>query len=92
MLKGSYSTIANHAYFGIDATTNSVKPFQYNKDIKYLKLSANKEFKFRKLALDNTVQYQRVTQTDDVLNVPDLILRSSLYYTDAWFEKTCIYK
>ena len=87
LLKASYSTIANHAYFGIDATTNSVKPFQYNKDVKYLKLSANKEFKFRKLALDNTVQYQKVTQTDDVLNVPDLILRSSLYYTDAWFEK-----
>jgi len=87
LLKASYSTINNHAYFGIDATTNSVKPFQYNKDIKYLKLAVNKEFKFRKLALDNNVQYQKVTQTEDVLNVPDLILRSSLYYTDAWFDK-----
>lgn len=87
LLKASYSTINNHAYFGVDGVTNSVKPFQYNKDIKYLKLSANKEFKFRKLALDNNVQYQKITQADDVLNVPDLILRSSLYYTDSWFEK-----
>lgn len=87
LLKASYSTINNHTYFGVDGVTNSVKPFQYNKDINYLKLSANKEFKFRKLALDNNIQYQKVTQADDVLNVPDLILRSSLYYTDAWFEK-----
>jgi len=87
LLKASYSTINNHAYFGIDPATNGVKPFQYNKDIKYLKLSGNKEFKFRKLALDNTLQYQQVTQSEDVLNVPDLILRSTLYYTDTWFDK-----
>jgi len=87
LLKASFSTVNNHTYFGIDGVTNTVKPFQYTKDIKYLKLSVNKEFKFRKLALDNNVQYQKVTQADDVLNVPDLILRSSLYYTDAWFEK-----
>ncbi|NQY31323.1 MAG: putative porin, partial [Flavobacteriaceae bacterium] len=87
LLKGSYTTIKNHSYFGVDGVTNSIKPFQYNKDIKYLKLSINKEFKFRKLALDNNVQYQNVTQSADVLNVPDLILRSSLYYTDAWFDK-----
>jgi len=87
LLKATYSTINNHAYFGVDGVTNNVKPFQYNKNIKYLKLSVSKEFKYRKLALDNNIQYQKVTQVDDVLNVPDLILRSSLYYTDAWFEK-----
>jgi len=87
LLKASYSVINNHAYFGVDGVTNSVKPFQYNKDITYLKLSVNKEFRFRKLALDNNIQYQKVTQAEGVLNVPDLILRSTLYYTDAWFDK-----
>jgi len=87
LLKVSHTSINNHTYFGVDGLTNSVKPFQYDKDIKYLKLSVNKEFKYRKLALDNNVQYQKVAQADDILNVPDLLLRSSLYYTDEWFEK-----
>jgi len=86
-LKVSYTAINNHAYFGVDAVTNSVKPLQFENDIKYLKLSVNKELKYRKFALDNTVQYQKVTQSEEVLNVPDLIVRSSLYFTDAWFEK-----
>jgi len=86
-LKATYTTINNHAYFGVDSVTSSVKPLQFENDIKYLKLSVNKEVKYRKFALDNTVQYQKVTQSEEVLNVPDLIVRSSLYYTDAWFEK-----
>jgi len=86
-LKASYATINNHTYFGVDPVTSGVKPIQFENDIKYLKLSVNKELKYRKLALDNTVQYQKVTQSEEVLNVPDLIVRSSLYFTDAWFEK-----
>ena len=87
LLKASYSTIENYTYFGIDIITNGVKPIQYDKDVNYLKLTANKEFRFRKIALDNTVQYQKVTQTEQVLNVPDFIVRSSLYFSDHWFQK-----
>jgi hypothetical protein len=86
-LKASYSTVDNFTYFGLDALTNAVSPFQYKNDINYLKLTANKEFRFRKIALDNTLQYQKVEQTEEVLNVPDFIIRSSLYYTDQWFQK-----
>jgi hypothetical protein len=87
LLKASYSTIENYTYFGIDVITNGVKPIQYDKDVNYLKLTANKEFRFRKIALDNTLQYQKVTQTEQVLNVPDFIVRSSLYFSDHWFQK-----
>ncbi len=86
-LKGSYSTISNYAFFGFDPVSSGVKPFQYDKEVNYLKIALNKEFRFRKIALDNTLQYQNVTQTEEVLNVPDLIVRSSLYFSDHWFQK-----
>ena len=87
VLKGSYTSINNHAYFGVDPITSGVKPLQFENDIKYLKLTFNKEVKYRKFALDNTIQYQKVTQLEEVLNVPDLNVRSTLYFTDAWFDK-----
>jgi len=86
-LKGSYTLINNHTYFGVDPVSSGVKPLQFENDIKYLKLTFNKEIKYRKFALDNTIQYQKVTQSEEVLNVPDLNVRSTLYFTDAWFEK-----
>ena len=86
-LKASYTTLNNYTYFGLDATTNSVKPFQEHTSIEYLKFSASKEFKYRKFALDNTVQYQSVTQENDVLNVPDFMVRNTLYFTDTLFNK-----
>jgi hypothetical protein len=86
-LKASYTTLDNYTYFGLDAMSNSVKPFQENTSIEYLKLSASKEIKYKKFALDNTIQYQSVTQENEVLNVPELIVRNTLYYTDTLFSK-----
>lgn len=86
-LKASYTTLNNYTYFGLNATTNSVKPFQELTSIEYLKFSASKEFKYRKFALDNTIQYQSVTQENDVLNVPEYMVRNTLYYTDTLFSK-----
>ncbi len=87
LIKASYYIIENYTFFSVDPTVNGVKPFQYDKEVNYLKLTANKEFRYKKFALDNTVQYQYVKQTEQVLNVPDFIVRSSLYYSDHWFEK-----
>lgn len=86
-LKAAYTSIDNYTYFGVNALTNSVKPFQETNAINYVKLTAQKEFRYRKFALDNTLQYQKVTQTNSVLNVPEFILRNTLYYTDVWFNK-----
>ncbi|MGB1270141.1 MAG: putative porin [Flavobacteriaceae bacterium] len=86
-LKATYTTLDNYTYFGLNGITNSVKPFQENTSIKYLKLSANKEFKYRKFALDNTIQYQSVAQENAILNVPELIVRNTLYFTDVLFDK-----
>lgn len=86
-LKASYTTLNNYMYFGLNASTNSVSPFQEDASIKYLKFAVNKEIKYKKFALDNAVQYQSVTQSNDVLNVPKFIVRNTLYYTDALFNK-----
>lgn len=64
-----------------------VTPKQYGKTINYLSLQVNKEFKIWKLALDNTMLFQRVNQQDAVLNVPKLVTRNSLYFTNYFFNR-----
>lgn len=86
-LKASVTALNDYTYFGVDLLTGGVKPFQETESIQYLKVSANKEIKHRKFALDNMVQYQTVSQTNDVLNVPEFIVRNTLYFTDALFDK-----
>ena len=84
------TNIDNHTFFDLESMQNGVKvikPRQYNQSIQYLRIKAQKEFRFGKFALDNTVMYQNVTSDDNVLNVPNVITRSTLYYTDEVFKK-----
>jgi hypothetical protein len=84
------SSLKNHLYFFNESTvadTLTVKPGQYSKTINYVSLKVSKEFKFRKWALDNTVLYQKADQEDDILNVPQLVTRNTLYYSDHLFKK-----
>lgn len=77
-------------YFSDDSTNDSVQlvsPKQYDKSIKYLSLKVNKEIKFWKLALDNTLLYQKVEQSENILNVPDLVARNTLYFSDYFFKR-----
>jgi len=77
-------------YFSDDSTNDSVQlvsPKQYGKSIKYLSLKINKEIKFWKLALDNTLLYQQVEQSENILNVPDFVTRNTLYFSDYFFKK-----
>ena len=86
-LKAAYTSIDNYTFFGVDGVTSNVKPFQEINAVNYFKLTAQKEFRYKKFALDNTLQYQTVTQTNNVFNVPEFILRNTLYFTDVWFNK-----
>ena len=84
------TNIDNHTFFDLESMQNGVKvikPRQYNQSIQYLRIKAQKEFRLGKFALDNTVMYQNVTSDDNVLNVPNVIARNTLYYTDEVFEK-----
>ena len=89
-LIAQYKVLNDHLFF--DNTTNDiasllVKPVQYNNTINYFSIKANKEIKFWKLALDNTLLYQSVEQTDDILNVPQLTTRNTLYFSEYVFKK-----
>ncbi len=77
-------------YFKDNSIKDSVQlisPYQYNKSIKYLSVKVNKEIKFWKLGLDNTILYQKVDQKDDIVNVPQIVTRNTLYFTNYFFEK-----
>jgi hypothetical protein len=84
------SSLNDHLFFSNDSTDEQqqlITPKQYDKTINYLSIKASREFKWWKLALDNTILYQQVDQEDDVLNVPQIITRNSLYFTDYFFKK-----
>lgn len=77
-------------YFSNDSANDTIQlvsPKQYDKSIKYLSLKVSKEIKWWKLGLDNTVLYQKVDQNDDILNVPDLVTRNTLYFHDYFFKR-----
>jgi len=89
-LSAQYKVLNDHLFF--DNTTNNiatliVKPVQYDKTINYFSVKANKEIKFWKFALDNTILYQAVDQVDDVVNVPQLTTRNTLYFSEYVFKK-----
>ncbi|MBN8147958.1 hypothetical protein J0J24_24800, partial [Vibrio vulnificus] len=71
--------------FGI-ANQLLVSPKQYGKTINYLSLQLSKDIQVGKFGLDNTFLYQKVDQTDNILNVPDFVTRNTLYYSDAFFD------
>ncbi|AWM14284.1 hypothetical protein DI487_10735 [Flavobacterium sediminis] len=86
----NYTILNDYLYFDNitnDIATLTVKPFQYGNTINYLSVKASKEIKFWKLALDNTVLYQNVSQTDAIINVPEIVTRQSLYFSGHAFKK-----
>ncbi|WP_296312229.1 putative porin [Winogradskyella sp. UBA3174] len=84
------SNIDNYTYFSLESIIDNnkiIKPKQYSEPLQYLRLKAQKEFKVGNFALDNTIMYQNILSDEDVLNVPDLIIRNTLYYTSQLFKK-----
>ena len=89
-----FSNLQDHLYFENVATDDRmqiVAPKQYNSTyantINYVSVKVNKEFRLGKFALDNTLLYQKVDQPDFILNVPEVVTRNTLYYSDYMFEK-----
>ena len=89
-----YSTFNDHLYFAdvssleqIALRQQIIAPSQYANTINYLSVKASNEFKFGKFALDNTVLYQKVDQQDFILNVPELLTRNTLYFSQEMFRK-----
>lgn len=90
-----YTVLDDHLYFSnnynafgtTEVDTLLVTPKQYGKTINYLSLKVGREFRWWKLGLDNTFLYQKTTQDDNILNVPEFTTRNTLYYSDYFFKK-----
>lgn len=83
----SYTGIDDYAYFALDKENTTPTPQQASERVDYLKVKAEREFRYRRFALMNTVLFQQVLSGEDVLNVPQIVTRQTLYYEDEWFEK-----
>lgn len=88
------NSIKDHLYFA-DITTEAqrnegmqiVAPAQYGNVINYASLKVSREFVFGKWALDNTLLFQKVDQSNSILNVPEFVTRNTLYVSDYMFKK-----
>ncbi|MCD0470656.1 putative porin [Flavobacterium sp. JAS] len=89
-----YSVLKDHLYFKDISTaqeiadqTQIISPAQYGNAINYLTIKASREFKFGPFGFDNTLLYQKVDQSDLILNVPDFVTRNTFYYSGYFFKK-----
>lgn len=83
-----YSTLNDHLYFSNDSETVLLaSPKQYTNTINYLSLKLEREIKFGKFALDNTLLFQKTQQSDDILNVPKIVTRNTIYFSSNVFKK-----
>ena len=84
------SNFDSHLYFSDDSSDKDIQlisPKQYEKSIQYLSLKVGKEIKYWKIALDNTILYQQVSQDDEIINVPKIVTRNTLYFADDFFTR-----
>lgn len=85
-----FTTLNDHLYFENVATDENqqiVTPNQYGNTINYVSVKLSKEIKFGRFALDNTLLYQKTDQQDAILNVPEIVTRNTIYYTNYMFKK-----
>ncbi|WP_282786869.1 putative porin [Flavobacterium croceum] len=84
------TTLDDYLYFSnlsTDFNYQLVTPKQFSGTIKYLSVKAEKEIKYRKWALDNTVLFQQTVQNEAIVNVPKFTTRNSLYYSNYVFKR-----
>lgn len=99
-LMANYTTLNNYTYFASDPAEaivdgreqEFIRPFQEGGTINVIKLKYAKEFKWKGFALNNTVMYQNVSQPNEVLNLPELVTRNTLYYSNFAFKKALYFQ
>lgn len=83
----SYSKLDKHLYFD----ENNSKPIQTSETIDYVKATIQKEINFYKFGFENTVMYQKITDPNPVISVPEFTTRSTLYYATNLFKGDPLY-
>lgn len=85
-----YTNLRNHLYFddtSTDAKTQLIKPKQFDGNINNISLQLNKEIKYGKFALDNTLLLQQTKQSEAILNLPKIVTRNTIYYFNYFYKK-----
>ncbi|MDX1463293.1 MAG: putative porin [Marinirhabdus sp.] len=83
----TYTGIDDYTYFSIAEDDSTPTPQQFGERVDYIKLKAEREFRYKQFGLMNTVLFQQTLAGDEVLNIPEIITRQSLYYQAEWFQK-----
>lgn len=73
--------VENYVYVSSD-----FKPRQLDGSISLFQIKANNLLTYKKFNLRTTVQYQKVTQNEAFLPLPDLIARASIYWQSKVFD------
>ena len=84
-LSSDFTSVNNYLYF--ENQGSGVKPYQFNGNINYLRVKYEKEFKFKKFGLYNTVLYQQILEGGQIINIPQINSRHTFYYADEVFKK-----
>jgi len=80
-VEGTIYNVENYVYVGSD-----FRPRQLNGSISLFQIKANNLLTYRKFNLRTTVQYQKVTQNEGFLPLPDVIARASVYWQSKMFN------
>lgn len=92
----SYSLIDNYSYFESAASPEQIemdqenaflRPTQLASSIDFLKVKVQNDIRWRKWTLTNTVLVQNVSQDAEVLNLPAVVTRNSLYFSSDVFRR-----
>jgi len=86
-----YRTIDNYTFFAFSDLENGVKPLQANTSVSHFEVDLDKKIEVGKFSLDNKIRFQKVVNGEGVLNIPDLIVRNSLYYSNGFFKKDALF-
>ncbi|MFV0144167.1 putative porin [Empedobacter falsenii] len=60
---------------------------QLNDNINYLKIKGENHLRFGKINLVSTAQFQKVTKNENIMPLPDFLIRETLYWQGELFNK-----
>lgn len=86
-----YVAIDNFSLFSNANDSRVVKPIQLGEAVTIAKIRIDKEFRLGKFALDNAVIYQYVDDSSTSVNLPEFVVRNTLYYSNHLFKKKALF-
>ena len=83
-----FNNISNYTYFSKDVNGFVMPAQERSSNIGMFKMNISKKLSFKKFAIDNAFQFQRVgDESLGVINIPEFILRNTFYYQNELFNK-----